>query len=120
VHLGESACSALGFVDGTLACDGGCNLDTTGCTGAHGDGQTDGTFGVKNGGMPQVVPDDGIVEAGVPLRFVDNGDGTVTDANMSAERQLQRPGGPISERLGDPVQQTHRSPVVRPCRARGP
>jgi hypothetical protein len=81
--LAGLSCTTLGFVGGTLGCDAGCNLDTTGCTGVglSATGQVNGTFAIKNGGMPVTVPDDGVVEAGRSLQFVDNGDGTVTDLN---------------------------------------
>jgi hypothetical protein len=98
--LGGLDCSALGFVGGTLACDGGCNLDATGCTGLGltVTGQTAGTFSVKNGGMPQVVPDDGVVEAGEPLRFVDNGDGTVTDENTGLTWEKKDDAGGLHDK----------------------
>lgn len=46
-------------------------------------GQTTAFTADKNDGItgPVAVPDDGTVQAGAPLAYVDNGDGTVTDLN---------------------------------------
>jgi hypothetical protein len=44
-------------------------------------GQTTPYTADKNGAPGSFVRDDGIVQAGAPLQFVDNGDGTITDRN---------------------------------------
>jgi hypothetical protein len=46
-------------------------------------GQTTAYMANKNDGIPGVVavPDDGTVQAGAPLSFTDNGNGTITDNN---------------------------------------
>ncbi len=43
--LGGQTCVALGHYDGTLACDGACDFDFTGCGGRCGDGVIQGAFG---------------------------------------------------------------------------
>jgi Protein of unknown function (DUF1566) len=74
--LAGRSCASLGFSGGTLACTSSCTLDLTGCSvgGAFlGTGQTT-TF---------TPGDDGSLQRGAILRYRDNGDGTITDANTS-------------------------------------
>lgn len=71
------SCQTLGFASGFLTCSSACELLVLGCAppgmcqGFPATGQTT-SFGPGT---------DGDVEAGEPLLFLDNGDGTVTDTN---------------------------------------
>jgi hypothetical protein len=66
-----SATLALGSASSAGAID----LPVTGQTTAYPAEKRDGIMG------PVAVPDDGTVQAGAPLSYTDNGDGTVTDNN---------------------------------------
>jgi len=74
--LGEATCASLGFASGgTLGCTAGCLLDVSACTGGR-------AALAKSGQTTEYVAgDDGDIQAGLALSFVDNGDGTVTDRN---------------------------------------
>lgn len=86
-NLRGQTCESLGFNGGTLACSPTCQaFDTSGCTTAAtypASGQTTAYPADKNDGIvgPVPVPDDGTVQAGAPLSYTDNGDGTITDNN---------------------------------------
>jgi len=77
VDLDGATCASLGYsAGGVLACDATCGFDTSGCACVDielmpATGQTT-SYGTG---------DDGDVEAGAPLAYTDNGDGTVTDTN---------------------------------------
>src|SRR5581483_2824270 len=100
--LGAATCASLGFTNGsTLACTGDCAFNTNGCGCTHcssavpATGQT--TCWDSNG---QVVAcsatgQDGDTRTGGLLTFVDNGDGTITDANTGLmwEKQSNGDGG---------------------------
>jgi hypothetical protein len=82
--LGGATCGSLGFtLGGTLACTAGCGFDTSGCASQRfpESGQTVVYGADKNDGIagPVAVSDDGTVQAGQSLAYVDNGDGTITD-----------------------------------------
>jgi hypothetical protein len=82
--LGGATCRSLGFtLGGTLACTAGCGFDTSGCAsqGFPESGQTVVYGADKNDGIAGevAVPDDGTVQAGQSLAYVDHGDGTITD-----------------------------------------
>lgn len=88
--LGGATCASLGFVSGSLACTAGCGFDTSGCgfdtsecpsPRLPASGQTVAVMADKNDGIAGAVavPDDGAVQAGKSLAYVDNGDGTITD-----------------------------------------
>ena len=71
--LGGRSCASLGFLGGTLGCTAGCTFDTTACV--------VGAF-PATGQTTSVTPgDDGALRRGGTLRYTDNGDGTITDAN---------------------------------------
>ena len=85
---GGASCGTLGFnLDGTVGCTAACQYDVSGCecqeASAAATGQTTAYQADKNDGIlgPVDVPDDGWVEAGATLAYVDNGDGTITDLN---------------------------------------
>jgi hypothetical protein len=82
--LAGATCASLGYtLGGTLGCGAGCGYDTSGCESQAfpATGQT--TCWTSAGA---VIPcagtgHDGEVQAGAMLAYVDNGDGTVSDAN---------------------------------------
>ena len=88
---GGATCGTLGFnLDGTLGCTAACQYDVSGCECQEASpealpatGQTTAYQADKNDGIlgPVDVPDDGWVEAGATLAYVDNGDGTISDLN---------------------------------------
>ena len=83
---GGVTCESLGFnLDGTLGCTAVCQYDVSGCEceAFPATGQKEGYPADQNDGIagPVSVPDDGTVEAGAPLAYVDNSDGTITDLN---------------------------------------
>ncbi len=83
-NLNGATCESRGFSNGgTLACAAGCTFDTSGCqrAGLPATGQTtcwdsSGTV-IACAGTGQ----DGDLQKGAPLAYVDNGDGTITDVN---------------------------------------
>jgi len=82
-ELAGETCVTLGYARGTLACGAGCAFATGACEGATfpATGQT--TCWDATG---TVIPcagtgQDGDIQAGAPLAYVDNGDGTVSDSN---------------------------------------
>ncbi|MBY0277638.1 DUF1566 domain-containing protein [Candidatus Binatia bacterium] len=85
--LGGDSCASLGFASGTLGCTSACRFDTSACDlGAW--PVTGQTKCWSDGGVGPAVEiacpgtgQDGETQAGATLAFVDNGDGTVTDAN---------------------------------------
>ncbi len=81
--LGGATCTSEGFATGTLACGQGCTLDTSGCTpiAFPATGQTT-CWNTAGSVIPCAgTGHDGDVQAGAPLAYVDNGDGTITDTN---------------------------------------
>ena len=92
--LGGATCASLGYtLDGTLGCTAGCGYDTSGCKSQAfpATGQT--TCWDSSG---NVIPcagrgQDGDIQAGAPLSYTDNGDGTITDDNTGLmwEKQSQ-------------------------------
>jgi Protein of unknown function (DUF1566) len=98
--LGGATCGTLGFnaFIGTLACTAGCGFDTSGCRRWRfpETGQTTPYQADKNDGVPGwvPVPDDGTVQAGQSLAYVDNQDGTITDVTTGLMwEQKDRAGG---------------------------
>lgn len=75
--LNLATCATAGFSGGVLACGPGCRFDTSGCTG------TPCTGGLPATGwtVSHVSGDDGDIQAGKPLSYTDNFDGTITDNN---------------------------------------
>src|SRR5213076_3053147 len=92
-HRDRTACGGDGRIDGTLGCTAGCGYDTSGCKSQAfpATGQT--TCWDSSG---NVIPcagtgQDGDIQAGAPLSYTDNGDGTITDDNTGLmwEKQSQ-------------------------------
>ena len=81
--LNGETCESQGFATGTLGCAADCSFDTSGCTefAFPATGQTTSYLADTNGAQGSAVPDDGAVQAGRPLTYVENGDGTITDFN---------------------------------------
>ncbi|HYC00580.1 MAG TPA: DUF1566 domain-containing protein [Candidatus Limnocylindrales bacterium] len=84
-ELGGVTCADFGYLGGTISCRPSCLLyDLSECTGRSvypATGQTV-SYQTDTFGMPdQPVPDDGALQTGGALAFVDNGDGTITDTN---------------------------------------
>ena len=71
--LGGQSCEGLGFVGGGLGCTAGCVFDTAGCVA--------GAFLASGQTASLAGADDGALQRGAPLRYRDNDDGTITDAN---------------------------------------
>jgi Protein of unknown function (DUF1566) len=83
-ELGGASCGSLGFtLGGTLGCTAGCAFDVGGCASQRfpASGQTVAVMADKNDGIPGavIVADDGTIQAGQSLAYVDSGDGTITD-----------------------------------------
>lgn len=70
--LGGQTCLGLGFPGGTLACTAVCAFDVSGCQG---------NFPATGQTTQYTTGDDGNIQAGATLNYVDNGDGTITDRN---------------------------------------
>jgi len=83
VDLGGATCASAGFPHGgALGCNAVCAYDTSGCVRAFpATGQT--TCWDATGAMIPCAGtgQDGEVQAGLPITYVDNGDGTVSDEN---------------------------------------
>jgi hypothetical protein len=87
--LGGETCATLGFGGGSLACDGGCALDTSGCFAKRpASGQTT-AYGAGT---------DGAVQAGQALSYTDNGDGTITDNNTGLMWEKKDDSGGIHDK----------------------
>lgn len=88
-NLDGASCTSLGFSGGgTLACGPGCRFETSGCACAAPGGGSFPATGQTTcwNSSGTVIPcagtgHDGDVQAGAPLSFTDNGDGTITDTN---------------------------------------
>ena len=93
-NFGGATCESAGFpYGGTLACVAGCTLDTSACHRAMlATGQT-----TCWGSSFTVIPcagtgQDGDTQTGAPLAYMDNGDGTITDANTGLMWEKQSIG----------------------------
>jgi hypothetical protein len=99
--LGGATCASLGYtLDGTLACTAGCGYDTSGCDSQafQATGQT--TCWNSSGA---VIPcagtgQDGEVQAGATLSYMDNGDGSVTDVNTGLMWEKKSDDGSIHDK----------------------
>ena len=98
--LGGANCATLGFAGGTLGCDAACGFDTSAC--ARGallaTGQTTCWDAAGN-----VIPcagtgQDGELQKGLPLAYVDNGDGTITDVNTGLMWEKKSDDGSIHDK----------------------
>ncbi|MEO6028629.1 MAG: DUF1566 domain-containing protein [Candidatus Binatia bacterium] len=84
VDLGGASCASLGYSGGTLACRAWCAFDTRECTRTYpGTGQTTCWNGPGAAVPCAGTGYDGDVQAGAPLSYTDNGDGTITDTNTT-------------------------------------
>ena len=113
LDLGGATCESLGFQGGTLACSAGCGLDVSGCVVTCGnatlDPGEDCDFGDLGGAT---CPDQGFsfgtlaCGAGCTFdtsgctntRFVDNGDGTITDVNTGLMWEKKSDDGSIHDK----------------------
>ena len=100
-NLGAATCRSRGFPHGgTLACAPGCTFDTSGCrrTGLPATGQMtcwdSGGLVVSCGGTGQ----DGELQAGTTLSYLDNGNGTFTDLNTGLVWAKTSDDGSIHDR----------------------
>ena len=88
MDLDGQTCTGLGYsLGGSLACGTGCGFDASGClVGVAGQIPASGQTTSYGAG------DDGDVQAGATLAYVDNGDGTITDSNtgLTWEKKLQQ------------------------------
>jgi hypothetical protein len=82
-ELGGDTCVSLGFVAGTLACDGFCLFDTSGCTARLAQPLKTGQTLCFNAGGGVIAcagtGQDGELQKGITRAYADNGDGTVTE-----------------------------------------
>ncbi len=87
--LGGATCTDLGFASGTLSCAPGCTFDASDCapTTLPATGQT----------TVYVTDDDGDIQAGSPLSYVDNGDGTITDLNTQLTWEKKSDDGSLHD-----------------------
>lgn len=120
--LGGRTCDALGFTGGTLACNGACKFDTSGCSTGAGAGCGNGVIedaedcdqGDLHGSTCESESfDGGTLKCGANCaydtsdcwneRFVDNGDGTVTDREhgLMWERTVKEDGAQDFANLQD-------------------
>lgn len=83
--LGGHSCTSLGFLGGTLGCSAGCRYETSACarqsfpaTGQTTCWNTAGAV-ISCDGTGQ----DGDLQRGAALAYIDNGDGTITDPNTN-------------------------------------
>jgi len=99
--LGGASCTSLGFASGTLACTAGCGYDLSGCASASttfpATGQT--TCWNSSGTILPCADTghDGDVQAGAPLAYQDNGDGTITDLNTGLMWEKKSDDGSITD-----------------------
>lgn len=113
VNLGSRTCDSFGFTGGTLSCNGSCRFDTSLCTTGSGsgcgNGVVDGTEDCDQGDLHNSTCESesfvgGTLKCGANCsydtsdcwnqRFVDNGDGTVTDLEKGLvwERKIKADG----------------------------
>jgi len=98
--LGGATCASLGYtLDGMLGCTAGCGYDMSGCTSQAFPATGQITCWNSAGA---VVPcagtgQDGDVQAGAALAYVDNGDGTITDLNTGLMWEKQSNDGSIHD-----------------------
>lgn len=95
-NLGGATCVSLGYTSGALACAAGCGFDTGGCA-SQAFPATGQTTCWNSSGTPIACPGtghDGALQAGATLAYVDNGNGTITDANTGLQwEKLSDDGG---------------------------
>jgi len=100
--LGGATCASLGFLSGTLACTAGCGYDVSGCDCGSpafpATGQT--TCWDSRGRVDPCAGTghDGDIQAGAPLAYQDNGDGTITDLNTGLMWEKKSDDGSINDK----------------------
>lgn len=90
VDLAGESCSSQGFgLGGTLACTAGCSFDFSGCQAQAfpASGQTT-SYGLGS---------DGDLQAGATRTYIDNGDGTITDANTGLMWEKKSDDGSVHD-----------------------
>jgi hypothetical protein len=87
--LDGNTCRTLGFISGTLGCNGDCFFDISGCV--------SGAFPATGQTMSYLAGDDGVVQAGASASFIDNGDGTITDNNSGLMWEKKSRDGSIHD-----------------------
>lgn len=88
--LGGASCATLGFKGGTLACDAGCYFDFSGCVA--------GAFPATGQTVSFISGDDGDLELGAAFNNINNGDGTITDANSGLMWEVKDNAGGLHDR----------------------
>ena len=89
-NLGDVSCQSAGFpAGGTVTCTPSCQLDFSGCNKC----QLPATGQLSSYGTGS----DGMVQAGAPMAFVDNGDGTITDQNTNLMWEKKDDSGGIHD-----------------------
>ena len=91
-NLGDHTCATLGFNGGTLACDQ-CMLDVSGCT-FDSACRLPATGQTANWGPGS----DGQVQAGAPMAFAENGDGTISDLNTGLMWEKKDDSGGVHDK----------------------
>lgn len=99
--VGAFTCNSYGFTAGTLGCEASCrHHDLSACSGRQAypaTGQTVSYAADLFFEDAQPVDDDGAVQAGSPLDFLDNGDGTITDVNTGLMWEKKSNDGSIHD-----------------------
>ncbi len=98
--LQGETCTTRGFaLGGTLACDAGCGFDATACIGQAYPSTGQVTCWDANGdAIPCVgTGHDGDTQAGAPLGYRDNGDGTITDLNTKLTWEKKSDDGSLHD-----------------------
>jgi len=100
-NVGPFTCASYGFTTGTLGCDSSCrHHDLSGCSGRQSYPATGQIVSYPADlffESAQPVEDDGAVQAGSPLDFLDNGDGTITDLNTGLMWEKKSNDGSIHD-----------------------
>jgi Protein of unknown function (DUF1566) len=110
-NFGGFSCSLLGFTaGGALACGANCAFELSGCANHATQrfpetGQTTSYQADKNDGILDAVavPDDGAVQAGQSLAYVDHGDGTLTDLTTGLMWEKKGDAGDLHDKDGSYV-----------------
>ncbi len=99
--VGPLTCDSYGFTAGILGCDASCrHHDLSNCSGRQSFPATGQTVSYPADlffDSGQAVNDDGAVQAGSPLNFLDNGDGTITDLNTGLMWEKKSNDGSIHD-----------------------
>lgn len=88
--LAGATCATLGFKGGTLGCTSGCFYDFSGCVA--------GAFPATGQTTSYIANDDGALELGAPFNLVNNGNGTISDANSGLMWEVKDNAGGLHDR----------------------